>query len=146
ARGRVDVMIGLSYYSYLPFLKAGLPVKSLPKLKEGNYGTGGSGNVAIIKGPAHPNSTRVFVNWVLGREGQEVTSRTLGQATRRLDVDTRFLKESGTIAAKDVMSVNDFVKIVNQYPHVPYENRKVKVTGSDNFVPVAVIKIERMAK
>jgi len=114
AKGRVSVMIGLSYYSYLPFLKAGLPVKSLPKLKEGNYGTGGSGNLAIIKGPAHPNSTRVFVNWVLGREGQEVTSRTLGQATRRLDVDTRFLKESGTIAAKDVMSVNDFVKIENQ--------------------------------
>jgi ABC-type Fe3+ transport system substrate-binding protein len=114
AKGRVAVMIGLSYYSYLPFLKAGLPVKSLPKLKEGNYGTGGSGNLAIIKGPAHPNSTRVFVNWVLGREGQEVTSRTLGQATRRLDVDTRFLKESGTIAAKDVMSDNDFVKIENQ--------------------------------
>lgn len=114
AKGRVAVMIGLSYYSYLPFLKAGLPVKSLPKLKEGNYGTGGSGNLTIIKSPAHPNSTRVFVNWVLGREGQEVTSRTLGQATRRLDVDTRFLKESGTIAAKDVMSVNDFVKIENQ--------------------------------
>jgi hypothetical protein len=50
----------------------------------------------------------------LGREGQEVTSRTLGQATRRLDVDTGFLKESGTIAAKDVMSVNDFLQIVNQ--------------------------------
>jgi iron(III) transport system substrate-binding protein len=114
AKGRVAVMIGLSYYSYLPFLKAGLPIKTLPRLKEGNYGTGGSGNLAIIKAPAHPNSTKVFVNWLLGREGQEVVSRTLGQATRRLDVDTRFLKESGTIAAKDVMSVNDFLQIENQ--------------------------------
>ena len=114
ARGRVAVMIGNSYYSYLPFLKAGLPIKSLPRLKEGNYGTGGSGNLAIIKGPAHPNSTKVFVNWLLGREGQEIVSRALGQATRRLDVDTRFLKESGTIAAKDVMSVNDFLQIENQ--------------------------------
>ena len=113
-RGRVAVMIGNSYYSYLPFLKAGLPVKALPVLKEGNYGTGGSGNLAIIKAPAHPNSTKVFVNWLLGREGQEVVSRALGQATRRLDVDTRFLKESGTIAAKDVMSVNDFLQIENQ--------------------------------
>ena len=114
ARGRVAVMIGNSYYSYLPFLKAGLPIKSLPRLKEGNYGTGGSGNLAIIKGPAHPNSTKVFVNWLLGREGQEIVSRALGQATRRLDVDTRFLKESGTIAAKDVMSVNDYLQIENQ--------------------------------
>jgi len=114
AKGRVAVMIGLSYYSYLPFLKAGLPIKTLPRLKEGNYGTGGSGNLAIIKAPAHPNSTKVFVNWLLGREGQEIVSRALGQATRRLDVDTRFLRESGTIAAKDVMSVNDFLQIENQ--------------------------------
>ena len=114
AKGRVAVMIGLSYYSYLPFLKVGLPIKTLPTLKEGNYGTGGSGNLAIIKAPAHPNSTKVFVNWLLGREGQEVVSRALGQATRRLDVDTRFLRESGTIAAKDVMPVNDFLQIENQ--------------------------------
>jgi iron(III) transport system substrate-binding protein len=114
AKGRVAVMIGLSYYSFLPFLKADLPIKALPRLKEGNYGTGGSGNLAIIKAPAHPNSTKVFVNWLLGREGQEIVSKALGQATRRLDVDTRFLKESGTIAAKDVMSVNDFLQIENQ--------------------------------
>jgi iron(III) transport system substrate-binding protein len=114
AKGRVAVMIGLSYYSYLPFLKASLPIKTLPKLKEGNYGTGGSGNLAIIKAPAHPNSTKVFVNWLLSREGQEVVTKALGQATRRLDVDTRSLRESGTIAAKDVMSVNDFWQIENQ--------------------------------
>jgi ABC-type Fe3+ transport system substrate-binding protein len=114
AKGRVAVMIGLSYYSFLPFLKAGLPVKTLPRLKEGNYGTGGSGNLAIIKAPAHPNSTKLFVNWLLGREGQELVSKALAQATRRLDVDTRFLKEFGTIAAKDVMSVNDFLQIENQ--------------------------------
>jgi iron(III) transport system substrate-binding protein len=114
AKGRVAVMIGLSYYSFLPFLKAGLPIKTLPRLKEGNYGTGGSGNLAIIKAPAHPNSNKVFVNWLLGREAQELVSKALGQATRRLDVDTRFLKEFGTIAAKDVMSVNDFLQIENQ--------------------------------
>jgi ABC-type Fe3+ transport system substrate-binding protein len=114
AKGRVAVIIGLSYYSYLPFLKAGLPIKVLPTPKEGNYGTGGSGNLAIIKAPAHPNSTKVFVNWLLGREGQEIVSKALGQATRRLDVDTRFLRDFGTIAAKDVMSVNDFLQIENQ--------------------------------
>ncbi len=114
AKGRVAVMIGLSYYSYLPFLKAGLPIKTIPKLKEGNYGSAGSGNLAVIKAPAHPNSTKVFVNWLLGREGQEIVSRALGQATRRLDVDTGFLREIGTVAAKDVMSVNDFWQIENQ--------------------------------
>jgi ABC-type Fe3+ transport system substrate-binding protein len=114
AKGRVAIMIGNTYYSYAPFLKAGLPVKSLPTLKEGTFGTGGSGNLAIIKSPAHPNSTKVFVNWLLSREGQEVMGRALGQATRRLDIDTRWLKEVGTNAAKDTMSVDDFWRIENQ--------------------------------
>jgi len=94
-------MIGNTYYSYMPFIKAGLPVKSLPTVKEGTFGTGGSGNLTVIKAPAHPNSTKVFVNWILSRDGQEVLSRALGQATRRLDIDTKWLKEIGTMAAKD---------------------------------------------
>jgi len=114
AKGRVALMIGNTYYSYAPFLKAGLPVKSLPTVKEGTFGTGGSGNLAVIKTPAHPNSTKVFVNWLLSREGQEVISRALGQATRRLDIDTRWLREIGTIAAKDVMSPAEFWQVENQ--------------------------------
>jgi len=114
AKGRVAVMIGNTYYSYMPFLKAGLPIKPLPTLKEGTFGTGGSGNLAIIKAPAHPNSTKVFVNWLLSRDGQEVFSRGLGQATRRADIDTRWLRELGTIAAKDTMSVEDFWQVENQ--------------------------------
>ncbi|MGZ8435181.1 MAG: ABC transporter substrate-binding protein [Candidatus Binatia bacterium] len=114
AKGRVAIMIGNTYYSFMPFVKAGLPVKPLPTLKEGTFGTGGSGNLAIIKAPAHPNSTKVFVNWLLSRDGQEVFSRGLGQATRRLDVDTRWLRELGTIAAKDALSVEDFWRVENQ--------------------------------
>jgi len=114
AKGRVAVMVGNTYYSFMPFVKASLPIKPLPTLKEGTFGTAGSGNLAIIKAPAHPNSTKVFVNWLLSREGQEVFSRGLGQATRRIDVDTRWLRELGTIAAKDSMSVDYFWQIENQ--------------------------------
>jgi iron(III) transport system substrate-binding protein len=114
AKGRVAIMTGLTYYSYLPFIKAGLPIKALPVLKEGTYGTGGSGNLAIIKSPAHPNATKVFVNWLLGREGQDIVSRALGQATRRLDVDTKWLRETGVIPAKDQMPVKEFWRIENQ--------------------------------
>jgi iron(III) transport system substrate-binding protein len=114
AKGRVAIMTGLTYYSYLPFIKAGLPIKALPVLKEGTYGTGGSGNLAIIKSPAHPNATKVFVNWLLGREGQDIVSRALGQATRRMDVDTKWLRETGVIPAKDQMAVKDFWRIENQ--------------------------------
>jgi ABC-type Fe3+ transport system substrate-binding protein len=114
AKGRIAIMVGLTYYTYLPFIKAGLPIKALPTLKEGTYGTGGSGNLGIVKIPAHPNATKIFVNWLLGREGQEIVSRALGQATRRLDVDTKWLRESGVLPAKDHVDVNEFWRIENQ--------------------------------
>jgi len=83
-------------------------------LKDGTYGTGGSGNLAIIKNPPHPNATKVFVSWFLSREGQEIASKALGQATRRLDVDTKWLQETGVLAAKEHMSVKDYLLIENQ--------------------------------
>lgn len=114
AKGKVAVVIGLTYYSLLPFVNAGLPVKPLPSLKEGTYGTGGSGNLTIIKSPPHPNGTKVFVNWLFGKEGQEITTKALGQATRRLDVDTQWLKSLGVIPAKDALSVKEYLDSENQ--------------------------------
>ena len=114
ARGKIALVIGLTYYSFLPFLKAGLPVKSLPNPPDEVYVSGGSGNVTIIKGAPHPNATKVFVNWFLGKEGQEIFSRAMGQGTRRLDVDTRWLKEFGVIAAKDILTPDQYPKLENQ--------------------------------
>ena len=114
AKGKIAVVIGVTYYSLLPFVNAGLPLKPLPPLKEGAYGTGGSGNLAIIKNPPHPNATKVFINWLLGKEGQEITTKALGQATRRLDVDTQWLRNYGVIPAKDQLSVKDYLEAENQ--------------------------------
>ena len=101
AKGKLAVVVGLTYYSFLPFLKAGLPVKPLPNPRDEVYVSGGSGHLSIIKGAPHPNATKVFVNWFLGKEGQDIFGRAMGQGTRRFDVETQWLKEFGVIAAKD---------------------------------------------
>jgi ABC-type Fe3+ transport system substrate-binding protein len=122
AKGKLALVVGLTYYSFLPFLKAGLPVKPLPNPRDEVYISGGSGNLTIIKGAPHPNATKVFVNWILGKEGQEVFSRTMGQGTRRLDIDTQWLKEFGVIAAKDSLTPDQYPKLENQS-----EDKVVKV-------------------
>jgi iron(III) transport system substrate-binding protein len=114
AKGKTGLVIGLTYYSTVPFLKAGLPVKPLPTPREGMYVSGGSGHLTIIKNPPHPNATRVFTNWLLSKEGQETFSKALGQATRRLDVDTHGLKEFGVTAAKDTITLEQYYKLENQ--------------------------------
>ena len=114
AKGKTALSLGLSYYVYLPFVKANLPLKPLPAPKEGFYGSSGSGNLAILKNAPHPNAAKVFVNWLFSREGQEIFGRAMGQATRRLDVDTTWLKQFGHIPAKDVMTPESFLTLENQ--------------------------------
>lgn len=70
--------------------------------------------MTIIKNAPHPNAARVFVNWLLGKEGQEIFSRGMGAATRRLDVDTKWLKEFAQVGAKDALTVEQYYKMENQ--------------------------------
>jgi iron(III) transport system substrate-binding protein len=114
AKGKISLVVGLTYYSFLPFLKAGLPVKPLPNPRDEVYVSGGSGHITIIKGAPHPNATKVFVNWFLGKEGQEIFGRAMGQGTRRLDVETAWLKEFGVIAAKESLTPDQYPKLENQ--------------------------------
>ena len=111
AKGKLAFAIGLSHYSYEPFIKAGLPVKPVVNVKEGAHANNGSGVVTVVKNPPHPNAAKVFVNWLLSKEGQELYGRAMTQGTRRIDVSTVWLKEFGIEGCKDVMSVEDYYRL-----------------------------------
>jgi iron(III) transport system substrate-binding protein len=110
AKGSLALTIGVGYRDFDAFLDANLPVKHLPTLKEGNYVSGGNGILGIIKGAPHPNAAKVFLNWLLSREGQELHGKTAQQPTRRLDVDTTGLDGQ---AAKDVLTLGEFKRFQN---------------------------------
>ena len=118
AKGRFAITIGLTYYTLAPFIKANLPIKPLPEAKEGSYTSSGSGALSVVKNSSHPNATKVFVNWLLGKEGQETYGKAMGQATRRLDVDTKWLAEYGTKASKDFLSFEENQKRENSSEEV----------------------------
>jgi ABC-type Fe3+ transport system substrate-binding protein len=111
AKGKLAFTIGISHYSYEPFIKAGLPVKPVPRIKEGAHANNGSGVIAVVKSPPHPNAAKIFVNWLLGREGQDLYGKAMTQGTRRLDVSTEWLKDSGIQGCKDVMTVDDYLRL-----------------------------------
>src|SRR5262245_41904629 len=114
SKGKVALVMGLSYYSYLPFVKAGLPVKSISIPRDEIYVSGGSGNIAIINGAPHQTGAKVFLHCFLSHEGQETYSRAMGHATRRIDVDTQWLKEVGVLGAKDTLTLDQYTKLENQ--------------------------------
>jgi ABC-type Fe3+ transport system substrate-binding protein len=124
ARGKIAVTSGIGYSEFQPFIKANLPVTPLPVPKEGLYASGGYGHLVILKNQPHPNATRVFVNWLLGRDGQEIFARAMGVGTRRLEIDTKWLKEYGVIAAKDGLTIEQFYKMENQSEERVYKIRE----------------------
>jgi iron(III) transport system substrate-binding protein len=123
-KGRTSHTLGIGHTEFAPFIKAGFPVKSLPIPKEGLYATAGYGSLVILKNSPHPNATKVFVNWLLGKEGQDIFSRAMGEATRRLDVDTKYMKEFGVLAAKDGLTIEQYYRMENQSEDKIYKVRE----------------------
>jgi ABC-type Fe3+ transport system substrate-binding protein len=124
AKGKIAVTSGIGYSEFLPFIKVKLPVTPLPMPKEGLYVSGGYGHLTVLKNLPHPNAAKVFVNWLLSRDGQEVFTRGMGVGSRRLDVDTRWLKEYGVVAAKDFLTLDQFHKYENQSEDKVYKIRE----------------------
>jgi iron(III) transport system substrate-binding protein len=121
---KIAVTLGIGYSELLPFIKTGLPVVPLPYPKEGLYTTGGNGHLMVIKNPPHPNAAKVFANWLLGRDGQELFGRTMAVGSRRVDVDTKWLKDFGVIGSKDSLTVEQFHRLENDSEEKFYKLRE----------------------
>jgi ABC-type Fe3+ transport system substrate-binding protein len=64
----------------------------LPEFKDyGSYVTASFGSAMLINQAPHPNAASVFLNWVLGKEGQLAWSKALDHVSKRVDVPTHHL-------------------------------------------------------
>ncbi len=111
AKGNLVIALGLSQRFVDPYTKSGLPIKALRSVKEGLSGSNGFGTVAVMRNAPHPNAAKVYITWLLGKEGQELYGRALTQGSRRFDVDTKWLAKFNTPAAKDVTTPEEFEKV-----------------------------------
>ena len=124
AKGRTALGFGVGRTQAEPFMKAGLPIKPAPEPKEGLPSSNGFGVLGIVKDPPHPNAAKAFVNWFLSKEGQEWYSKVMQNGSRRLDVDTKWLKSIGVDAAKDTISLQEYHKYRN---HLEDKYTKVRI-------------------
>jgi len=88
ARGRYPIAIGINLTNLSAFQKEGvgknlLPVED-PKLASA---IAGFGNVALINQAPHPNAAKVYLNWLLSKEGQSIFARLTGENSRRIDAE-----------------------------------------------------------
>lgn len=63
----------------------------------GGSATSSFGSVVRVKNAPHPNAQKVFLNWLLTKEGQLTYSKAMDQASRRLDVPVDHLSPESRI-------------------------------------------------
>ena len=92
ARGKYYIGLGIDTGSIRNFIQTGAPLWLVPRFKEGMELRGSSGHIGFVNKAPHPNGARVFINWMLSKDGQTVLSKANGVASRRVDVPTDHLE------------------------------------------------------
>jgi iron(III) transport system substrate-binding protein len=86
-RGRYPVAIGLNEYVLVQFQKKGVGknIIAVEDPKTMAYWASGSSGIGIFNRAPHPNAAKVYINWLLSRDGQLEWVKTLTNS-RRVDV------------------------------------------------------------
>lgn len=87
ATGKYPILIGGSDTDIEPFMRQNLPIRILDprRLKEGGYLSVGPGGISLLSNAPHLNAAKVYLNWLLSKEGQTIFVKTNGAQSRRLD-------------------------------------------------------------
>lgn len=92
ARGTYPIVFGARESEVEKLRQEGFPLVSVYGLPDaGGRLSAGFGSVGLVNKAPHPNAARVFINWLLSKEGIETYSRAYVAATTRNDVDESFL-------------------------------------------------------
>lgn len=86
ARGKYPIAMSPDFATATEMQKGGMPLKWLEDIKEGTHIGSSFGSVSFMDKAPHPNAATLFLNWLLGKEGQTIWSKAAGYASRRLDV------------------------------------------------------------
>lgn len=91
AKGRYPILISPSTSAAAPYIEAGAPI-AFVRFEGGGYVSHSGGTVALLKKAPHPNASKVFLNWLLTKEGQMAWSKADQTQSRRVDVPTNHLE------------------------------------------------------
>lgn len=87
AQGTYPLGIFVSGSEAITAQKQGLPISLVPpeQFKEGGVIGPGYGAVSVINRAAHPNAAKLYINWVLSKEGQQTWESVTGEPSCRTD-------------------------------------------------------------
>jgi len=101
ARGKYHVLLGAKPTVVTSFMNTGAPLK-FALVKEGGPMTSGALNLFAFDKAPHPHATKLFVNWILGKEAGQIMNDTSGYPSERTDVSKTDFHPALLPSSKDV--------------------------------------------
>lgn len=116
--------VGFGHGSSIPvqYINEGANIEML-SFKEG-HGAGASGVIVLFDRPPNPNAAKLFINWFLTKDAQQIYAVASGKMSRRLDVSDQHLlpaqrmKEGVRYVISDeeyYLKKDQYVEIINKY-------------------------------
>ena len=107
-RGRLHLAIGVGSLTAERAAAQGLPVALMAtqRFKEGAPMTSSGGTIALVQHAPHPNTAKVFINWLLSREGQMAWQERTRQNSLRIDIPKDGLRPENTPIPGQTYSFN----------------------------------------
>ena len=87
-QGKMPIMIGPPETNTMDRLSRGVPIALVPppQLREGSYLSPGPATLMLLNRAPHPNAARVYINWILSREGQIEYAKATNVPSLRVDM------------------------------------------------------------
>ncbi|NIO06689.1 MAG: extracellular solute-binding protein [Deltaproteobacteria bacterium] len=87
-QGKFEILLGPAETVTRDLIKRGVPIALIApqQLKEGGPLSPGPASLMLVNKAPHPNAARVYINWILSKEGQTQFSRVTGIPSLRDDV------------------------------------------------------------
>lgn len=116
AQGKYHLAIAAQASTRYQFIELGAPLLGFDTA-ELKVITPSSGNVSLLKNAPHPNAAKVFINWLLSREGQTIYSEAMGHQSARKDGPTGHLGSEVRKEGEEYFSVinEEFIKVRDEY-------------------------------
>lgn len=87
ARGKYAISMGAAAGDLSRYIQAGVPLEPV-SVKEGTYLAAGGSGVVLLNQRPHPNSARLFVNWLFSKEAQVIVQKQETYQSARTDIGT----------------------------------------------------------
>lgn len=104
ARGKYPIGVSIKDTEVKKFKEAGAPLDFVTP-KEGTHASNAGAGLSLINKAPHPNAAKLFINWILTKEGQTMVAKEWEVQSAREDVPTHFL-EPGSVRQPGMKYIN----------------------------------------